>query len=420
MTSHIMASSEEHFSEGMPDSISLQLEKAEDLRYGENPHQRGARYRFVGNSGRQAEGRQAEDAPRGSWWDTAKQHGGKQLSYLNLNDSEAAWRLACAFGSEFEGSAAEAGKVQAVSGRAVSGRAGRRLAGRGQAENEQAGTARAAAVVVKHANPCGAAIADDIATAWERAHACDPTSAFGGVVALNRPVDASLAERITANFLEALIAPGYDKSALDVLAKKKNLRVLEAIHPPAASLHFRSIDGGLLVQEAAPLPDFSGLCRKLELLVGTVADADTDSSSVTDDADEGELQESSRMEIVAQRPPTPQEIRDMAFAWVVAAATQSNAIVFAKDLQAVGVGAGQQNRRDAAMLATAKAGNRAKGAACASDAFFPFRDGLDQAADAGCTAVIQPGGSIRDEEVIAAADEHGIAMIFTHERRFLH
>lgn len=410
----------------MPDSISLQLEKAEDLRYGENPHQRGARYRFVGNSGRQAEGRQAEEAARGSWWDTAKQHGGKQLSYLNLNDSEAAWRLACAFGSEFEGSAVadvskgRAGSGQAGSGRAGNGRTGRRLAGHGQAENEQAGTARAAAVVVKHANPCGAALADDIATAWERAHACDPTSAFGGVVALNRPVDASLAEGITENFLEVLIAPGYDEAALDVLARKKNLRVLEAKHPPAASLHFRSIDGGLLVQEAAPLPDFSRLCRKLELLVGTAADADPDSSSVTDDADGDEPQEFSRMEIVAQRSPTLREIRDMAFAWVVAAATQSNAIVFAKDLQAVGVGAGQQNRRDAAMLAAAKAGNRAIGAACASDAFFPFRDGLDQAAEAGCTAVIQPGGSIRDEEVIAAADEHGIAMIFTHERKFLH
>lgn len=395
MTNHIVANGEEHFSGGMPDSISLQLEKAEDLRYGENPHQRGARYRFVGNSGRQA-----EELARGSWWDSAKQHGGKQLSYLNLNDSEAAWRLACAFGSEFEGSEANTGKVQTVS--------------------EQAGTARAAAVVVKHANPCGAALADDIATAWERAHDCDPTSAFGGVVAVNHPVDASLAAKITENFLEVLIAPGYDEAALDVLARKKNLRVLEAKHPPAASLHFRSIDGGLLVQEAAPLPDFSGLCRELELLVGTAADADTDSSSVTDDADGGEPQESSRMEIVAQRSPTLQEIRDMAFAWVVAAATQSNAIVFAKDLQAVGVGAGQQNRRDAAILATAKAGNRAIGAACASDAFFPFRDGLDQAAEAGCTAVIQPGGSIRDEEVIAAADEHGIAMIFTHERRFLH
>ena len=387
-----MTSSEEHFSEGMPDGISLQLEKAEDLRYGENPHQRGARYRFVGNSGWQA-----EEPTRGSWWDAAQQHGGKQLSYLNLNDSEAAWRLACAFGLELEESAADAGGGQAGSGQSGSG-----LSERGPAE-----TARAAAVVVKHANPCGAAIADDIATAWERAHACDPTSAFGGVVALNRPVDAGLVERISENFLEVLIAPGYDKAALDVLAKKKNLRVLEAKHPPAASLHFRSIDGGLLVQEAASLPDFSGLCSELELLVGTAAD-------------DGELQESSLMEIAAQRLPTLQEIRDMAFAWVVAAATQSNAIVIAKDLQAAGVGAGQQNRRDAAMLAAFKAGERAIGAACASDAFFPFRDGLDQAAEAGCTAVIQPGGSIRDDEVIAAADEHGIAMIFTRQRRFQH
>lgn len=409
-----MTSSEEHFSEGMPESISLQLEKAEDLRYGENPHQQGARYRFVGNSGRKA-----QKHARGSWWDTAQQHGGKQLSYLNLNDSEAAWRLACAFGLESEESAADASNGQAGMERTGSGQAGMgqtgsrptgmERTGSGQAGMGRTGTASAVAVVVKHANPCGAAIAGDIATAWERAHACDPTSAFGGVVALNRPVDASLAERIAANFLEVLIAPGYDEAALDVLARKKSLRVLEAKHPPAASLHFRSIDGGLLAQEAASLPDFSRLCRELELLVGTAADAE-----------DGELQESSRIEIAARRPPTPQEIQDLAFAWVVAAATQSNAIVIAKDLQAAGVGAGQQNRRDAAMLAALKAGERAIGAVCASDAFFPFRDGLDQAAEAGCTAVIQPGGSIRDEEVIAAADEHGIAMIFTRERRFLH
>lgn len=342
-----------HFSEGMPQSINLQLEKAEDLRYGENPHQQGARYRFISAG---------QELGSGSWCDTAKQHGGKQLSYLNLNDSEAAWRLACAFGSD----------------------------------KEQAESGQAAAVVVKHANPCGAAVADDISTAWERAHACDPTSAFGGVVALNRRVEAAVAESIAANFLEVLIAPGYDEAALEVLTKKKNLRVLEAAQPSAAPLHFRSIDGGLLVQEAAQLPDFSELRRELE------------------------LQESDPMEVVTQRPPTPEEIRDMAFAWVIAAATQSNAIVFAKDLQAVGVGAGQQNRRDAALLASHKAGDRAKGSACASDAFFPFRDGLDQAAEAGCTAVIQPGGSVRDEEVIAAADEQNITMIFTRQRRFLH
>lgn len=321
----------------LPESFNLQLEKAADLRYGENPHQLGARYRF---------------AESGSWWDTVRQHGGKQLSYLNLNDGEAAWRLVCALGSAGEG--------------------------------------HSAAVVVKHANPCGAALADDITTAWERAHGCDPISAFGGVAALNRPVDACLAEKITDTFLEVLVAPDYDETALPVLAKKKNMRVIQANHSPAASIHFRSIDGGLLVQKADPLPDFN------------------------------ELQKSQHTKIVTKRSPTPKEMNDLAFAWVIVAATQSNAIVFVKDLQAIGVGAGQQNRRDAAMLAAHKAGDRSKGSACASDAFFPFRDGLDQAAAAGCTAIIQPGGSVRDAEVIAAADEQNITMLFTHQRCFLH
>ena len=371
----------------MKDNLAFRLEKAEELRYGENPHQQGARYRFLLES----------EVVESSWWDTAVRHGGKQLSYLNLNDSEAAWRLACAFGSE---TAAHQSK------------------------------SRPAAVVVKHANPCGVALADDINQAWELAHACDPTSAFGGVVALNSRVDAELAESIAKNFLEVLIAPGYDESALEVLGRKKNLRVIEAKQAPVASLHFRSIDGGLLVQEASPLTDYSGFCRQLEVLVSGTAsgsditpnssDAAEDANNAADDAKGGELQESRSMEIVTKRSPTSEEIKDLAFAWVVVAATQSNAIVFAKDLQAAGIGAGQQNRRDAVMLAAQKAGERAKGAACASDAFFPFRDGLDQAAEAGCTAVIQPGGSVRDEEVVAAADGHGMAMVFTHERRFLH
>ena len=380
-----MAASEKYFQKTIPESISLQLEKAEDLRYGENPHQQGARYRLL-----------AEDkAAESSWWDTAVRHGGKQLSYLNLNDSEAAWRLACAFGGRRELQQSEDIAETDAPSRDASH--------------------LPAAVVVKHANPCGVALAGDIGRAWELAHACDPTSAFGGVVALNSPVDAELAESIAGNFLEVLIAPGYDASALEVLGKKKNLRVIEAKQYPTASLHFRSIDGGLLVQEASPLPDFSELCRELELLVAGTGDD-------TENAAGGSSQESEQksMKIVTERRPTKQEIADLAFAWVVVAATQSNAIVFAKDLQAVGVSAGQQNRRDAAMLAVHKAGERAEGAACASDAFFPFRDGLDQAAEAGCTTVIQPGGSVRDEEVIAAADEHGIAMIFTHERRFLH
>ena len=380
-----MPDSERYIQKGIPESISFQLEKAEDLRYGENPHQQGARYRLL------AEGEAAESR----WWDTAVRHGGKQLSYLNLNDSEAAWKLACAFGGR-----RELQRSEDIAETDVPSRDASHLP---------------AAVVVKHANPCGVALAADIGRAWELAHACDPTSAFGGVVALNSPVDAELAKSIAENFLEVLIAPGYDAPALEVLGQKKNLRVVEARQAPAASLHFRSIDGGLLVQEASPLPDFSGLCRELELLVEGTGDDTENAAGVT-----SQESEQKTMEIVTERRPTKQEIADLAFAWVVVAATQSNAIVFAKDQQAVGVGAGQQNRRDAAMLASHKAAERAKGAACAGDAFFPFRDGLDQAAEAGCTSVIQPGGSVRDEEVIAAADEHGIAMIFTHERRFLH
>ena len=227
---------------GLPEVINLQLEKAEELRYGENPCQLGARYRFAESSNEQI-----QESAKQSWWDTLRQHGGKQLSYLNLNDSEAAWRLVCAFGSAF-----------------------------GESKDEHESEGQSAAVVVKHANPCGAALADDIATAWERAHACDPTSAFGGVIAFNRPVDASLAEKITENFLEVLIAPSYDEAALEVLARKQNLRVLEAKQRPADSLHFRSIDGGLLAQEATPLPNFSELCRKLELQVVSVANIGPD------------------------------------------------------------------------------------------------------------------------------------------------
>ena len=186
----------------MKDNLAFRLEKAEELRYGENPHQQGARYRFL------LENEVAES----SWWDTAVRHGGKQLSYLNLNDSEAAWRLACAFGSE---TAAHQSKGRP-----------------------------AAAVVVKHANPCGVALAGDIKQAWELAHACDPTSAFGGVVALNSNVDAELAEDIAKNFLEVLIAPGYEETALEVLGKKKNLRVIEAKQAPAASLHFTALTAG--------------------------------------------------------------------------------------------------------------------------------------------------------------------------------
>ena len=312
----------------LPDSLHLALDRVQDLRYGENPHQVGARYRFT-------HGR--------SWWDDAVQHGGKELSYLNLYDTEAAWRLVWSLGDE------------------------------------------PAAVVIKHANPCGAAIHDDLTVAYERAHACDPVSAFGGIVALNRPVPLALAEALAPVFTEVVVAPGFEPDALAKLTEKKNLRVIEAAPPSSALLELRSIDGGLLVQ--------------------TTDRVSLDRSGWT---------------VATERAPTDDEWRDLEFAWQVAARVTSNTIVLAKDRQAVGIGAGQQNRRDAGTIAAEKADGRARGGACASDAFFPFRDGLDAAAAAGATAVIQPGGSIRDDEVIAAANEAGMAMVFTGERHFKH
>jgi phosphoribosylaminoimidazolecarboxamide formyltransferase/IMP cyclohydrolase len=313
--------------EVLPPSLHLALERAQSLRYGENPHQEGARYRRIGAR---------------SWWDDAVQHGGKELSYLNLFDAEAAWRL-----------------VQQL--------------------------AEPAAVIVKHANPCGVAVAADITTAYQRAHACDPVSAFGGIVALNRAVPVALAEALAPIFTEVVVAPSYDADALAVLTAKRNLRVLSGPPPAGDPLVVRTIDGGLLVQQ----PDLVSVDRSGWRLVTKVA-------------------------------PTESEWADLVVAWRVCAAVSSNAIVLVKDGQAVGIGAGQQNRVDSARLAGERAAGRAVGGACASDAYFPFRDGLDTAVAAGATAVVQPGGSIRDNEVIEAADEHGIAMVFTGERHFRH
>jgi phosphoribosylaminoimidazolecarboxamide formyltransferase/IMP cyclohydrolase len=314
--------------DALPRTLHHALERAQDLRYGENPHQVGARYRFAG---------------RQSWWDTATQHGGKELSYLNLYDTEAAWRLVHGLGEQ------------------------------------------PAAVVVKHANPCGVAVADDITSAYQRAHECDTTSAFGGIVAVNRTVTAAMAEALAPIFTEVVVAPGFEPEALAKLLEKRNLRVLEASPPHPYDLVVRPIDEGLLVQT----PDLVTVDR-------------------------------SQWSVATKRPPTDDEWRDLELAWKVVAAVTSNAIVLVKDGQAVGIGAGQQNRRDAGRIAAEKADGRAKGGACASDAFFPFRDGLDAAADAGATAVIQPGGSVRDDEVIEAADEQGLAMVFTGERHFKH
>jgi phosphoribosylaminoimidazolecarboxamide formyltransferase / IMP cyclohydrolase len=311
----------------LPSTMHLSLTKAQPLRYGENPHQQGARYLREGAV---------------SWWDTAVQHGGKEMSYLNVYDTEAAWRLVNRF---------EAPSV----------------------------------VIVKHANPCGVATDPDIATAYTRANACDPVSAFGGIVASNRIITAAFAEQLANVFTEVVVAPGFEPAALEILLAKKNLRVLSAAAKPDADLDVRAIDGGLLVQQA----DTVNLDR-------------------------------STWTVVTDAQPTDAQWDDLTFAWLVCAAVSSNAIVFAKDGQAFGIGAGQQNRLDSARIAQDRSAGRAIGGVCASDAFFPFRDGLDAAAAAGITAVIQPGGSVRDEEVIAAANEHGIAMVFTGERHFRH
>ena len=312
----------------LPQSIHLAAERVQDLRYGENPHQVGARYRFSGQS---------------SWWDDAVQHNGKALSYLNLLDTEASWQLVHALGEE------------------------------------------PTAVVIKHANPCGAATSTDIVEAYARAHACDPISAFGGIVALNREVPKGLAEQLVEVFTEVIVAPSFAPDAMEVLTTKKNLRIIEAPPPGSTTLTMRSIDGGLLVQTTD------------RLLAGP-----------------------DEWTVATERPPTEAELADLAFAWKVAARVTSNTIVLAKDRQAVGIGAGQQNRRDAGRIAAEKADGRATGGACASDAFFPFKDGLEAAIEAGCTAVVQPGGSVRDDEVIEAANEAGIAMVFTGERHFTH
>jgi phosphoribosylaminoimidazolecarboxamide formyltransferase/IMP cyclohydrolase len=239
--------------------------------------------------------------------------------------------------------------------------------------------------VVKHANPCGVAVADDITTAYRQAHACDPVSAFGGIVALNRVVPLALAEALAPVFSEVIVAPGYDDDALAVLTAKKNLRVLTAPAPGAEPLDLRAIDGGLLVQERDPVS--------------------LDRSTWT---------------VVSERQPTEGEWRDIVFGWAVVAAVSSNAIVVANGGQAVGIGAGQQNRVDSARIAVTKAGERARGGVAASDAYFPFRDGPDELAAAGITAIVEPGGSVRDDEVIASANEHGLTLVFTGQRHFRH
>jgi phosphoribosylaminoimidazolecarboxamide formyltransferase/IMP cyclohydrolase len=243
-------------------------------------------------------------------------------------------------------------------------------------------------VIIKHNNPCGAALGATIQQAYEQAFACDPMSAYGGIIALNRPVDRSTAEKLHQQFIEVLIAPGYEDGALEVLQQKKNIRILEDQERRAPVLgepDVRQVTGGLLVQD----PDNT--------------------------RDERES-----MEVATQRRPTEREWSDLLFAWRIARHVKSNAIVVARDLATIGIGAGQMSRVDSVRLAVEKAQTELKGGALASDAFFPFADGPELAVQAGVTAIIQPGGSVRDDEVVAAAEAAGVAMVLTRRRHFRH
>jgi phosphoribosylaminoimidazolecarboxamide formyltransferase/IMP cyclohydrolase len=313
--------------------VAICASLVQSLRYGENPHQQAAFY--------------GDPAYRGPTLAAARQHHGKELSYNNILDTDAAMQLVMEMESP-------------------------------------------SVVLVKHGNPCGAASAKDLLRAWDDALACDPLSAFGGILALNRRFPAALVERIGKQFLEVVLAPSYEPEALELLGKKRNLRVLELSgleQPgPPEGRYFRRVVGGLLV-------------------------GDWDRAGPEE------------RRVVTKRAPGAEEREALEFAWRVAKHVKSNAIVLGRGTRTLGIGAGQMSRVDSSELAcrkAARAGLDTRGSVLASDAFFPFRDGLDAAAAAGCSAVIQPGGSVRDEEVVAAADEHGIAMLFTGTRHFRH
>jgi phosphoribosylaminoimidazolecarboxamide formyltransferase/IMP cyclohydrolase len=326
----------------LPDRLVIAGQMRGRLRYGENPHQSAAVY-LTGEHGPSVA--------------TARQVQGKELSYNNINDADAAFELASDLDAD-----------------------------------------RPAVVIVKHANPCGAAVATDLVSAYERAFRCDPVSAYGGIVAVNRPLDQAAAEAITNIFTEVVVAPDADQAALKIFAKKVNLRLLLTggmADPAKKPLRVRSVAGGLLAQERD---------------AGRVTRADC--------------------HVVTKRAPSEREMDDLLFAFRIAKHVKSNAIVYAKDGATVGIGAGQMSRVDSARIAASKAAEAAKaagltetltvGSVVASDAFFPFADGLRASAEAGATAVIQPGGSLRDDDVIAAANEKGLAMVFTGMRHFRH
>jgi phosphoribosylaminoimidazolecarboxamide formyltransferase/IMP cyclohydrolase len=315
-----------------PDVLTVQLHKLQDLRYGENPHQSAAFYR--------------DAQPVAGALARCKQVQGKELSYNNIADADAAWECAKSF-------------------------------------------TEPACVIVKHANPCGVALGANLREAYARAFATDPVSAFGGILAFNRALDRATAEAVGKQFAEVIIAPRVEADAQKVFASKANLRVLEVPLAHETQAHeYKRIGGGLLVQST-----------------------------------DAQVLKESDLKVPTHKKPTPQQMQDLLFAWRVAKFVKSNAIVFARDRATLGIGAGQMSRLDSARVAVFKA-HEAKlelaGSVAASDAFFPFRDGLDALAAAGATAVIQPGGSVKDAEVIAAADERGVAMVFTGMRHFRH
>ena len=319
--------------DSLPDNITLNLEKVQSLRYGENPHQRAAFYR--------------DTAMATSGAVAAEQLHGKEMSYNNLQDLHGAISLAL----EFE---------------------------------------KPAVAIIKHSNPCGAAWADDVASAYDLALSTDKTSAFGGIVAMNREVSGAVAEKMAKIFTEVVVAPSYSQDAIDILTKKKNIRLI--VWPtdklPASGLEVKTVHGGFLLQD-------------MDL-------------AATDYDD---------WKVVSKRQPTEAEWNAMKFGWRVGKWVKSNAVVYMNESQTLGIGAGQMSRVDASKLAVTKAseaGLNLDGSIVISDAFFPFRDGVDAAAEAGAKAVIEPGGSIRDEEVIVAADEHGMALVFTGRRHFRH
>ncbi|MCL4443677.1 MAG: bifunctional phosphoribosylaminoimidazolecarboxamide formyltransferase/IMP cyclohydrolase [Actinobacteria bacterium] len=329
----------------LPPVLDLDLELADSLKYGENPHQRGARYRVRGQV---------------DWLDSMVQHAGRGLSYINLFDTESAWWLAYEL---------KANRTQEQPG------------------FEKGGNSEFGAVIVKHANPCGAALGSTMADAYRLALECDPVSAFGGVVAISDHCGIEVAEAMVEGpQADVIIAPSYDPQAIEMLvARRKATRLLEASPPHRPLLSVRSLGDSFLVQ---------------------------DNDIVSMDA--------SHFEVVSEALLPEGSMNDVMMAWLVCARTTSNAIVVVNNEQAVGVGAGQQSRVEAAEIAVTKAGDRSNGGVAASDAFFPFRDGLDVLARAGIKVVVQPGGSVNDKSVIDAANEYGIAMVFTGERHFRH